>query len=171
MSSKASSKKLPAETEPDPVFSAEQLEEFKEAFGVFDKDGDGRINPQEMCGLLNATGFSVSQSEVSDYCARIDQTGENLFDHDEYLKVAEYFNKNLNTADIINACVRVFFGENIKMSVDELKNILTTLGNPLTPEEVKHLMFNINPDGDDTIEIQGFVNKIAGIPDADDDDD
>ena len=168
MSTKSSKKQEEPPVE-DAVFSEEQLAEFKEAFGVFDKDGDGRINPQEMCALLNATGFNTSQSDVSDYCAKIDQTGENLFDHEEYLKVAEYFNKSLNTAEIINACVRVFFGGNIQMSVDELKNILTTLGNPLTPDEIKHLMFNVNPDGDDTISIEKFVNKIAGVPDQQED--
>ncbi|EAY09992.1 EF hand family protein [Trichomonas vaginalis G3] len=162
----------PAEGAPQTdVFSPGQLEEFKEAFTVFDKDADGRITPQEMCGLLGATGFQVSQAEVTDYCSQIDTTGENLFDYNVFLKVAENFNNGNNTQEILSACMRIFFGESTKISTDELKSVLTTLGNPLTPDEMKHLMFNVNPENDETITVADFVNKIAGVEVKDDEDD
>lgn len=146
----------------EPAFNQDQLAEFDEAFGIFDKDGDGRITTQEMSALLGACGFSPSPEDVADYCARIDQTGENLFNKEEFLQVAEHFNNTSNLEEVVTACLRVFFGTDKKLTMEHLKNILTTLGNPLTPEEIKHLTFNIDPDGDNLIPIADVVAKICG---------
>ena len=155
---------------PDSPFSWEQLAEFKEMFSVFDKDGDGKITMHEMESLVQACGYTASESDLDDICSRLDQTGELLFSSDDFLKVAEHFNEQLNMEEMLTTCCKVFFADESRITAKTLTDVLTGLGNPLTTDEMKQLLFNIFPeDEDDSIEIPEFVAKILNKnPDEED---
>ena len=71
--------------------------------------------------------------------------------------------------ELLTTACRVFFGNDTRLYRDSLEKVLQTLGNPLTPEEIKQLFFNIFPDEDENqIEVSEFVAKILGKnPDED----
>lgn len=48
---------------------AEQLEELREAFNLFDTDGGGSIDAKELKAAMRALGFSVSHSATFDRAA------------------------------------------------------------------------------------------------------
>ena len=44
----------------------EQIMEFKEAFGLFDKDGDGYITTKELGTVMRSLGQNPTESELTD---------------------------------------------------------------------------------------------------------
>ena len=46
------------------VCSRTQTEEYREAFALFDKDGDGAITPKELGTVMRATGQSLSDLQL-----------------------------------------------------------------------------------------------------------
>jgi hypothetical protein len=66
----------------------------------------------------------------------------------------------------------VFFGDDKRAKVDDVRNILMNYGNPLTDPEVKQLFWNLDPDitVDDLFEIGDLVKVIVGAKDDDGDD-
>uniref|UniRef100_A0A914P953 EF-hand domain-containing protein n=1 Tax=Panagrolaimus davidi TaxID=227884 RepID=A0A914P953_9BILA len=55
--------------------SSEQLDEFKEAFKLFDKDGDGKITCSELSEVFQRLGQAPSDSELRDMINEIDEDG------------------------------------------------------------------------------------------------
>ena len=53
----------------------EQIEEFKEAFSLFDKDGDGTITTKELQTVMRSLGQNPTESEL--------QVGENGYYRDK----------------------------------------------------------------------------------------
>ena len=45
--------------------SPEQLAEFKEAFSVFDKDGDGTISEKEIGTVMRTLGLNPTEEELT----------------------------------------------------------------------------------------------------------
>ena len=50
----------------------EQKEELKEAFQVFDVDGDGHINAEELQVVLEAVGRKMTPEQVQEAINRVD---------------------------------------------------------------------------------------------------
>jgi calmodulin len=46
--------------------SAEQIAEFKEAFSLFDKDGDGSITTRELGIVMRSLGQNPTEAELQD---------------------------------------------------------------------------------------------------------
>jgi len=44
--------------------SSEKLQEFKEAFNLFDKDGDGTISAKELVVVMRSIGIQPSEEDV-----------------------------------------------------------------------------------------------------------
>ncbi|KAH0789842.1 Calmodulin [Histomonas meleagridis] len=44
----------------------EQIAEFREAFNIFDKDGDGRITAKELGTVMRSLGQNPSEAEIQD---------------------------------------------------------------------------------------------------------
>ena len=47
-----------------PVLAAEQIAEFKEAFSLFDKDGDGTITTKELGTVMRSLGQNPTEAEL-----------------------------------------------------------------------------------------------------------
>lgn len=54
------------------------LSEFKEAFSLFDKDGDGTITTKELGTVMRSLGQNPTEAELQDMINEVDADGENL---------------------------------------------------------------------------------------------
>ena len=52
------------------------LLEFKEAFSLFDKDGDGTITPKELGTVMRSLGQNPTEGELKDMINEVDTDGE-----------------------------------------------------------------------------------------------
>ena len=55
------------------------LVEFKEAFSLFDKDGDGTITTKELGTVMRSLGQNPTEAELQDMINEVDADGELLF--------------------------------------------------------------------------------------------
>jgi calmodulin len=158
--------------EPESVFTPDQIAEYQETFEIFDRDHDGKVTLQEMEALVNAVGFQPQESQLDRLTSRIDKTGAGKFTFDEFLKIAEFFFKQINMAQILTSAFQVFFGDDKRAKVEEARTILMNYGNPLTDAELKQLFWNLDPEitVDDLFEISDMVKLLAGGKDDDGDD-
>jgi Ca2+-binding EF-hand superfamily protein len=146
------------------LFTPEQIAEYQETFEIFDRDHDGKVTLQEMEALIHAVGFQPEENVLDRLTSRIDKTGEGKFNFDEFLQIAEVFFKQINMAQILQSCFQVFFGDDKRAKVDEVRTILMNYGNPLTDPELKQLFWNRDPEltVDDLFEISDLVKLIVG---------
>lgn len=54
----------------------EQIAEFKEAFSLFDKDGDGTITTKELGTVMRSLGQNPTEAELQDMINEVDADGE-----------------------------------------------------------------------------------------------
>mmetsp|Transcript_2204 Transcript_2204/g.5134 ORF Transcript_2204/g.5134 Transcript_2204/m.5134 type:complete len:184 (-) Transcript_2204:129-680(-) len=64
--------------------TAEQKQECKEAFDLFDADGSGEIDENEMRMAMKQLGFDAKPSEVNKMIALADQDGDGVLNFEEF---------------------------------------------------------------------------------------
>jgi calmodulin len=62
-------------------------EDLIEAFKVYDRDGDGFINANEMMVVMNKLGEEVTFEEVKEIIEEIDTSGEGMVNYLDFLRV------------------------------------------------------------------------------------
>ena len=67
--------------------SQEQLNDLKEAFSVFDRDGDEKINAEELSIVLEAIGRKKTLEEVHEIIAAVDDDNTGEIDYQEFLNL------------------------------------------------------------------------------------
>ena len=58
----------------------EQIAEFKEAFSLFDKDGDGTITTKELGTVMRSLGQNPTEAELQDMINEVDADGKQTLD-------------------------------------------------------------------------------------------
>ena len=59
----------------------EQIAEFKEAFSLFDKDGDGTITTKELGTVMRSLGQNPTEAELQDMINEVDADGKEELGH------------------------------------------------------------------------------------------
>lgn len=60
----------------DLCFVPSRTPEFKEAFSLFDKDGDGTITTKELGTVMRSLGQNPTEAELQDMINEVDADGE-----------------------------------------------------------------------------------------------
>lgn len=63
----------------------EQIEEFRDAFSVFDQNGDGTINAKELGIVLRSLGQNPTEKELQEVINTVDDDKNGLLDFSEFL--------------------------------------------------------------------------------------
>lgn len=62
-------------------------EEIKEAFRVFDKDGNGSISREELRQVMTSLGMKLTAEEEDEMICEADMNGDGEIDYDEFKKM------------------------------------------------------------------------------------
>ncbi|XP_053376593.1 uncharacterized protein LOC123533425 [Mercenaria mercenaria] len=71
----------------DVNLTEDQVAEFKEAFSLFDKDGDGTISSKELGMVMRAMGHSPTESELREMITRVDAAGSGTVNFGNFLDI------------------------------------------------------------------------------------
>lgn len=139
----------------------EQIAEFKEAFSLFDKDGDGTITTKELGTVMRSLGQNPTEAELQDMINEVDADGNGTIDFPEFLSLMARKMKDTDTEEELVEAFKVFDRDgNGLISAAELRHVMTNLGEKLTDEEVDEMIREADVDGDGHINYEEFVRMM-----------
>ena len=86
----------------------EQIAEFKEAFSLFDKDGDGTITTKELGTVMRSLGQNPTEAELQDMINEVDVDGNGTIDFPEFLSLMARKMKDTDTEEELIEAFKVF---------------------------------------------------------------
>ncbi|CAL1688911.1 unnamed protein product [Lasius platythorax] len=157
-----------------------QMKEFREAFRLFDKDGDGTITKDELGRVMRSLGQFARAEELRTMLQEIDIDGDGNVSFEEFVEIVS--NIGASTAaptdqdqeeQELRDAFRVFDKHNRGyITASDLRAVLQCLGEDLSEEEIEDMIKEVDVDGDGRIDFYEFVHALGepGIDEDEEDD-
>ncbi|XP_043844155.1 myosin light polypeptide 6-like [Dromiciops gliroides] len=142
-------------------FMEDQTAEFKEAFQLFDRVGDGKISYSQCGDVMRALGQNSTNAEVLKILGnpKSDEMNVKVLDFEHFLPMLQIIakNKDQGTYEDYLEGVQVSNKEqNSTVMGAEIWHVLITLGEKMTEEEVEVLVAG-HEDSNDCINYEELV--------------
>lgn len=117
----------------------DQLEELKEAFSLFDKVGDEKVDPPQIIQVLQSCGLNPLTADI-DKVLKDSELDKTRIDFPTFVSIYEQFQKRpciANHADLMEM-FKCFDREGNKMVFGgEFRQVLNNLGDTMTTDQVE----------------------------------
>lgn len=144
--------------EAEEALTAQQISELKEAFQLFDRDGDGTISTDELGIVLRSIGQNPTDAQIEAMIAEVDDDKNGYCEYDEFLLL---MSKKMNDSQMDEEMMEAFktFDDKGKgyISYNDLKRVLKSYNENLSDEEVKLMFKETDADKDDKINFKDFI--------------
>ncbi|XP_063960533.1 calmodulin-alpha-like [Lytechinus pictus] len=140
----------------------EQIEEYREAFAIFDKNGDGIITTKELGEVMTSFGEFPNEGELREMVNEIDVDGNGEIDFADFLSLMARPITDVHTEQEIKEAFREFDkdGDGF-ISVTDFRNVMTTVADTLTEEELEEMIEEADAHGQGQINYEDFAKTIA----------
>jgi len=138
----------------------QQIQRMREVFAVFDVDGSGSISKKDFHKVLMVLGSNPRDAEVEVMLRQIDLNKDGQIDFTEFAE-AWWQREQIHLEEGFEEELKVAFSvfeqdEDGRVSVDELRKKLTSIGEKLSEEEVDALLEEVDLDGNGLISFEEF---------------
>lgn len=150
------------------LISKSQMKEFREAFRLFDKDGDGSITKEELGSVMRSLGQFARVEELREMLLEIDLDGDGNVSFEEFVDILS--NMTDATAESsadqeereLRDAFRVFDKHNRGyITASDLRAVLQCLGEDLDEDEIEDMIKEVDVDGDGKIDFYEFVHALG----------
>ncbi|KAK8889546.1 hypothetical protein M9Y10_034296 [Tritrichomonas musculus] len=121
-----------------------EKQELRQAFNLFDKDGGGTIDADEVRVALRVLGFNPSLEELRAMIAKIDTNQTGRVDFNEFTHILL---QKISEAQPPDALIRSFNNLDIDMdgyiTLEDLTTVAETLGEDLSQDELKEIIMSV----------------------------
>ncbi|KAK2497743.1 hypothetical protein MC885_007895 [Smutsia gigantea] len=109
------------------LLTEEQVAEIREAFSLFDKDGDGTITTQELGTIMRSLGQNPTEAELRGMVGEIDHDSSGTVDFPEFLGMMAKQMQGRDSEEEVHEAFRTFDKhDNGFVSAAELRHLMTT---------------------------------------------
>ncbi|KAI9314589.1 calmodulin 2 [Dichotomocladium elegans] len=165
----------------------EERESLKQAFGLYDRDGDGSITAAEFSDILKSLNVGATDKEIEAIIQAVDRNHDGQIDFEEFVlamtdhlhsrdhstrhesaaaKRAQSFPQSgkrlsYHESDELNQVFNAFDknGDGF-ISIEELKEVMSRLGENLNDHELKEMMQEADINKDGLIDFKEFKKLI-----------
>merc|ERR1712134_152238 len=135
----------------------EQMEEIREAFGLFDADASGAIDVRELKAAMRALGFEVKNEELKKMVTDVDNDGNGTIEFAECLQMMTGKMGEKDTREDIEKVFKLFDNDSTnKISFRNLARVAEKLGENIDDEELQDMINQADRDGDGEINLDEF---------------
>ncbi|EZG72286.1 calmodulin [Gregarina niphandrodes] len=139
----------------------DQIAEFREAFTLFDTDGDGNISTKELGTVMRSVGQNPTEADLQEMVAEVDENRTGVIRFKDFLNLMVRKMRETDTEEELIEAFQVFDREgNGLITAQELRHVLTQLGEKLSPEEADLMISEADVDGDGQINYEEFVKMM-----------
>ncbi|KAL4966327.1 uncharacterized protein BDV14DRAFT_171428 [Aspergillus stella-maris] len=136
----------------------EEIDQFREVFSVFDKDGNGDIDAQELGEVMRSLGQAPTDAELQDIIDELDVDRTGTIDFEEFLILMSRKVRDADPEAELRSAFAVFDQDGSgTISSDELRRVLTSIGDNVSDADVEEMLKLADVNGDGSIDYEEFV--------------
>lgn len=111
---------------------------------------------------MRSLGQDPSDTSLKQMIAEVDSDGNGTIDFAEFLTLMARKMKNSDSKQEVLEAFKVFDKDGSgKISAEELRQVMTSLGEKLTDKEVDEMMKEADTNGDGEIDYEEFISKFV----------
>eukprot|EP01066_Platyproteum_vivax_P008937 Platyproteum_vivax@DN387_c0_g1_i1.p1 len=144
----------------------EQKVEIKEAFDLFDTDGSGSIDKEEILTAFKALGFEVDPNEIKKMIKEVDLDGGGDVGFDEFVKMMSQQIADRDPMQEMKKAFKLYDVNNKgKITIDDLRRVSKLIGENVEENVLQEMIKEGSKEGDPYIEFDEFISvmKKAGV--------
>jgi len=143
--------------------TTEQIAEFREAFHIFDVDGNGTVTTEELGTVMESLGHHMSEAELQLMIDDVDEDHTGHMSFDEFLQLMANRMSEQDSQKELEDAFRTFDQDgNGFIEADELVRVVTSMGEKLTLEEATAMLAEADANNDGKIDYQEFCEIMLG---------
>ncbi|KAG2442655.1 hypothetical protein HXX76_002739 [Chlamydomonas incerta] len=147
----------------DADMTEERLAELKEAFKLFDKDGNGHITDKELGIVMRSLGQLPTEAELKQMVKEVDTNGSGTVEFPEFVKLMKRRPEEpADQEEALREAFRMFDRDgNGFINTQELKHVMCNLGEALTEQEAEDMIKEADVDADQMVNYEEFVRMMS----------
>uniref|UniRef100_A0A0N4ZC33 G_PROTEIN_RECEP_F1_2 domain-containing protein n=1 Tax=Parastrongyloides trichosuri TaxID=131310 RepID=A0A0N4ZC33_PARTI len=147
--------------------TAEQIEQFKKYFNMFDKENKGYIRATQVGQILRTMGQAFEERDLKQLIKQFDADGSGEIEFEEFAAMVANFvvsgEDNSGLEEELREAFRLYDKEgNGYINVSDLREILRALDDNITEEELDEMITEIDADGSGTVDFDEFMEMMSG---------
>jgi len=140
-----------------PGLTEQEIEEIREAFNLFDTDGSGTIDPNELKEAMKSLGFDTKNHNVYQMISDIDKDGKGYVNFDEFLDALTVQMSSSDSKEDIMKVFNLFDDDKTGyITFSNLKRVSKELGEAMTDAELLEMIERADSDQDGQISPDEF---------------
>ena len=146
---------------------AEITSELQDKFLLFDVDGDKVINRKELGAVMRSFGENPTEDDLNDLMKELDADGSEVLEFKEFLTLMEKSNrldvmmkrklKDQQVEEIKQKFLQFDDDQDGAIDIRELRNVIESLGQTPTEEELQALLDELDSDKTNLLEFPEFL--------------
>ena len=136
-------------------------EEYKKVFESYSKGQEGNVNKQELANIFKAINIDASDEEIKEIIKKMDLEDKKEINYDEFLTIINQREKDVDEEEEVLKAFKVFDKEgNGLININELKDIMLSMGNNWSENEINEMLAEADIDMDGYINYEDFVRTM-----------
>ena len=133
-------------------------EEYKKVFELHSKGQEGNVNKQELASIFKAINIDASDEEIKEIIKKIDLEDKKEINYEEFLRIINQREKDIDEEEEVLKAFKVFDKDgNGLININELKDIMLSMGNNWSENEINEMFVEADIDMDGYLNYEDFV--------------
>eukprot|EP01113_Clastostelium_recurvatum_P022449 TRINITY_DN267_c0_g1_i2.p1 TRINITY_DN267_c0_g1~~TRINITY_DN267_c0_g1_i2.p1 ORF type:complete len:156 (-),score=22.64 TRINITY_DN267_c0_g1_i2:65-532(-) len=146
-----------------PTHSKEQLADYREAFDLFDKDGNGQISAYELQEILRFLRLPCTLEDAVNMINEVDTDRNGTIEWAEFLELVGRRTTNTSEDVELKTAFEAFdLNKDGVITAADLRAVMASVGEPLSEEDVWVMIRETDSDNDGRVTLEDFVRIIRG---------
>ena len=139
------------------------IQVYKEAFELIDKNKDGQITLDELKNFFNGLKENISNADLQDMINEADVEGNGTISFEGFIALMERSLRNEEVEEEIIETFKKFDQDNNGLiGPEDIYNLLHSFNQDITISEAEEMIKNVDIDDDGLVNYQEFVKMIFG---------